>query len=237
MRRRIVVTVSAVLLLALGLGAGIWFGAVPHWRPALEDGERYGIDVSAHQDDIDWDAVAADGIQFAYIKASEGQNWVDEYFEENWSGAQRAGLDYGAYHFFTLCAPGEAQAENFLSVAPPDDDALPPVIDLELSGNCGDRPPAERVAAEVDTFVQLVEEAWDRDLLFYVRPDWDAVYPVRDDLDRRLWDYRFFRRPTDDRWHVWQVNIFAHVNGIDGDVDLDIMRSEDAIADHVGSDR
>jgi lysozyme len=224
MRRRIIVTVSAVVVAALALGAVVWFGAVPHWRPALEDGERYGIDVSAHQDEIDWDAVAGDGIKFAYIKATEGQNWVDEWFEENWAGAHEAGLDRGAYHFFTLCAPGEAQAENFLAVAPPDDDALPPVIDLELTGNCSDRPPAEQVSAEVDAFVRLVEEAWGRDLLYYVRPDWDAAYPVRDGLERHLWDYRFFRRPTDDRWRVWQVNTFAHVDGIDGDVDLDIMR-------------
>ncbi|WP_203416528.1 GH25 family lysozyme [Jiangella ureilytica] len=231
MRRRIIVTISAVVVGALGLGAAIWFGAVPHWRPALEDGERYGIDVSAHQGEIDWDAVAGDGIKFAYIKASEGQNWVDGYFEQNWDGAEQAGLERGAYHFFTLCAPGEEQAENFLAVAPPDDDALPPVIDLELSGNCSDRPPADQVAAEVDAFVQLVEEAWGRHLLFYVRPDWDDVYPLRDGLDRRLWDYRFFRRPTDERWHVWQVNTFARVDGIDGPVDLDIMRNDEDLVD------
>jgi lysozyme len=231
MRRRIIITISAVVVGALGLGAAIWFGAIPHWRPALEDGERYGIDVSAHQGEIDWDAVAGDGIKFAYIKASEGQNWVDGYFEQNWDRAEQAGLERGAYHFFTLCAPGEEQAENFLSVAPPDDDALPPVIDLELSGNCSDRPPADHVAAEVDAFVQLVEEAWGRHLLFYVRPDWDDVYPVRDGLDRRLWDYRFFRRPTDERWHVWQVNTFARVNGIDGPVDLDIMRNDEDLVD------
>lgn len=231
MRRRIIITISAVVVGALGLGAAIWFGAIPHWRPALEDGERYGIDVSAHQGEIDWDAVAGDGIKFAYIKASEGQNWVDGYFEQNWQGAEQAGLERGAYHFFTLCAPGDEQAENFLSVAPPDDDALPPVIDLELSGNCSDRPPADQVDAEVDAFVQLVEEAWDRHLLFYVRPDWDDVYPVRDGLDRRLWDYRFFRRPTDERWHVWQVNTFARVDGIDGPVDLDIMRNDEDLVD------
>lgn len=231
MRRRIIVTVSTVVIAALALGAVVWFVVVPHWRPALEDGERYGIDVSAHQDEIDWDAVAGDGIKFAYIKATEGETWVDQWFEENWAGAERAGLDRGAYHFFTLCSPGEDQAANFLSVAPPDDDALPPVIDLELSGNCSDRPPADQVAAEVDAFVQLVEEAWGRELLFYVRPDWDDAYPVRDGLDRRLWDYRFFRRPTDERWHVWQVNIFAHIDGIDGDVDLDIMRNDEDLVD------
>jgi lysozyme len=63
-----------------------------------------------------------------------------------------------------------------------------------------------------------------RDLLFYVRPDWDVRYPTRDGLDRPLWDVRFLRRPTDDRWQVWQIHGFAHVDGISGGVDLNVMR-------------
>ncbi|WP_026874861.1 GH25 family lysozyme [Jiangella gansuensis] len=223
-RRRVIVGLLAALGVLAVAAAVFWFVFVPHWRPGLDDGERFGIDVSAHQDRIDWDLVAGDDIEFAYIKASEGQGWVDDWFVANWDGAARAGIERGAYHFFTLCAPGEAQARNFLRVAPPDDDALPPAIDLELSGNCSERPPADEVAHQVQAFVDLVEEAWGRDLLFYVRPDWESLYPVRDGLDRDLWDFRFLRRPTDERWRVWQVNIFADVDGIDGDVDLDVMR-------------
>src|SRR5919106_2541264 len=70
-----------------------WFVWVPNWRPPLEQGERYGIDVSAHQDIIDWRRVAADGITFAYIKATEGGDFTDDRFEENWRGAQDTGLD------------------------------------------------------------------------------------------------------------------------------------------------
>ncbi|WP_203433909.1 GH25 family lysozyme [Jiangella asiatica] len=225
-RRRIALLVTAGVLVGLvAVGAAFWFLLVPNWRPGLEDGERYGIDVSAHRDRIDWERVAQDDIEFAYIKATEGQGWVDDRFADNWAGAARVGIDRGAYHFFTLCAPGEDQARNFLRVAPPDDTALPPAIDLELSGNCSDRPPADEVAGQVATFVDIVEEAWGRELLYYVRPDWDEQYPTRDGLDRDLWDFRFLRRPDGDPWHVWQVNIFAHVDGITGDVDLDIMRS------------
>ena len=134
-RRRLIVVAIAAGALMVGLAAVFWFVLVPNWRPPLEDGERYGIDVSAHQGEIEWEQVAEDGIKFAYIKATEGQGWVDEWFAENWAGAARVGIDRGVYHFFTLCAAGDEQARNFLRVAPPDDDALPPAIDLELTGS------------------------------------------------------------------------------------------------------
>lgn len=51
----------------------------------------YGIDVSAHQDTVDWEAVAGDKIEFAYIKATEGGDFVDDRFRENWVGAASAG--------------------------------------------------------------------------------------------------------------------------------------------------
>lgn len=49
-----------------------WFLWVPNWRPPLREGEHYGIDVSAHQNHVNWPQVDGDGVDFAYIKASEG---------------------------------------------------------------------------------------------------------------------------------------------------------------------
>lgn len=73
------------MLVLLGLAALIaWYVVLPGHRPSLRDGERLGIDVSRHQDDIDWPSVAEDGIEFAVIKATEGGDWVDPRFEENW---------------------------------------------------------------------------------------------------------------------------------------------------------
>jgi lysozyme len=212
-----------VIVLAL-VGAGFWFVFVPHWRPPLRDGERYGIDVSSHQGAIDWEAVADDEITFAYIKATEGGDFVDESFPENWDGAGAAGLDRGAYHFFTLCRPGDEQAANFLATAPPDPDALPPAVDLELAGNCSDRPPDDAVFAELDAFLAVVEEAWERPALLYVGDDWDREYPSRARLERDLWHFRFLRRPDVDGWVIWQIHGFARVEGIDGPVDLDLIR-------------
>jgi lysozyme len=213
------------LVLLLGsVAAGWWFLWVPNWRPPLRAGERYGVDVSAHQGDIDWRRVAADDIEFAYIKATEGGDFVDARFAQNWAGAATVGLDRGAYHFFTFCAPAAVQAQNFLTVAPPDPAALPPAVDLELAGNCRRRPAPAEVEAELGVFLSLIEQAWGRPLLLYVGDDFEGRYPVRDRLERHLWHRRFLRRPNVARWTIWQLHGYAHVAGIRGSVDLNVMR-------------
>jgi lysozyme len=207
-------------------GAALWVRYV--WlrdhRPDLRAGERYGIDVSHHQGSIDWDRVAADDIAFAYVKATEGGDHVDARFAENWAGAHAAGLERGAYHFFTLCRPGREQAENFLATVPHDARALPPAVDLELAGNCAARPDRAALDAELGAFLVAVEGATGETVVLYVGDDFEAVYDVRERLGRPLWHRRVLRRPGLDGWWIWQVNGHASVEGIDGDVDLNVMR-------------
>jgi lysozyme len=222
-RRWSLIGICAVVLLA-GVIAVWWFLWVPNWRPPLREGERYGIDVSAHQEVIDWERVSLDGITFAYIKATEGGDYTDARFDENWRGAKEAGLDRGAYHYFTLCTPGADQARHFLDVAPPESDALAPAVDLELAGNCSARPSPAVVNEQLDDFVRLIERAWGREVVLYVGDDFELVYPVRHELDRPLWHHRFLLRPELHEWLIWQLHGYARVDGIAGGVDLDVMR-------------
>jgi hypothetical protein len=147
--------VAAVATLAVVVSAaGLWwFLWVPNRRPALRVGESYGIDVSAHQGSIDWRAVADDGIGFAYVKATEGGDHTDSRFRRNWDGAEAARLERGAYHFFTLCTSGAAQARHFLQIVPPEAGALAPAVDLELAGNCRARPTRTEVAGQLESFL------------------------------------------------------------------------------------
>jgi len=226
-RRSIAVAMAGALVLAtvVALGAAAWFVWLPSHRPSLEAGERYGIDVSNHQGPIDWDEVAGDGIEFAYVKASEGGDFVDQRFRDNWTGAEAAGLDRGAYHFFTLCRSGAEQARNFLRTVPPDPDALPPAVDLELAGNCSERPDPASVRHELDAFLDQVERETGQRAVLYVGDDFEGRYPVRDELDRPLWHRRVMIRPDVEGWWIWQVQGHASVDGIQGDVDLNVMRT------------
>jgi lysozyme len=56
-RRRWLWVLSGTVVVVAIIGAATWFLFVPSWRPALHEGERYGVDVSAHQGAIDWQRV------------------------------------------------------------------------------------------------------------------------------------------------------------------------------------
>lgn len=75
-----------------------------------------GIDVSEHQQEIDWAAVAADGVEFAVIRMgyrgySEGKLFEDLYFRQNVEGALENGLRVGVYFFSQATTPNEAREE------------------------------------------------------------------------------------------------------------------------------
>lgn len=96
-----------------------------------------GIDVSNWQGQIDWSAVATEGVRFAYIKATEATTFTDPDFAANYSGAAKAGLIRGAYHFAVPNASsGAAQADFFVDHGgswTADGRTLPPALDIEYN--------------------------------------------------------------------------------------------------------
>ena len=90
-----------------------------------------GIDVSHFQGSIDWEEVAAQGIGFAFVKATDGLG-TDPAFATNWSGANQAGILRGAYHFFRPKLSAIDQAKHFCEVVESlGVRDLPPVLDVE----------------------------------------------------------------------------------------------------------
>lgn len=98
--------------------------------------EIHGIDISHHQNNIDWDEVKAMKDQnvkvgFSFIKATEGIGRVDNMFRKNWYNSKKSGLPRGAYHFFISSKIGKAQAANFIETVQLDKGDMPPVLDIE----------------------------------------------------------------------------------------------------------
>src|SRR5690349_25115520 len=99
---------KCILLASLAILAVASPAAAGHeWRPSERRYPYQGIDVSHHQGHIKWAKLPSQGVDFAYIKATEGSDHVDKRFLINWRAADRAGIDRGAYHFFGLCSSGQ----------------------------------------------------------------------------------------------------------------------------------
>ncbi|WP_309121003.1 GH25 family lysozyme [Paenibacillus sp.] len=92
-----------------------------------------GIDVSRHQGAIDWMAMRAAGVQFVYIKATEGVTYIDMKLKEHYSGARRAGLRIGFYHYARPYNDPRKEVENLLKATKDLPHDLPFALDIETN--------------------------------------------------------------------------------------------------------
>ena len=131
---------AAAALAALGLLR--WRGLILLSHEAdPEQGELFGVGVSSYQGNVDWAVLAGQGVEFAFIKATEGSILQDRQFAANWAGAAEAGVRAGAYHFLSYDSPGDTQADNYIATVPVTEGALPPVVDIEFYGKYLEEPP------------------------------------------------------------------------------------------------
>ncbi|NYI55263.1 glycoside hydrolase family 25 protein [Corynebacterium tuberculostearicum] len=121
-----VVTVAALAVSGTAIAQAVSFGAPK------------GIDVAAHQHPggtpIDWSKVRSDGQSFAFVKATEGGDWVNPHYVQDIQAANAAGLKTGAYHYARPAGDAKTQAANFaaqIALAP--NQTLPPALDIEVT--------------------------------------------------------------------------------------------------------
>ncbi len=189
-----------------------------------------GIDVSAWQSSIDWHQVASSGVEFAFIRVSDGTHSIDSRFTQNWSGAHAAGVLRGAYQFFRAGQDVTAQANIMINALRADGGELAPVIDVEGESIQGRT--ASQVVAEVRQWIDLVGAATGTTPIIYTgtyvtgssspmyssNPLWEAAYFL---------DYTPSHCPRiNDNWHdwtFWQYSDRGHVPGISGNVDMDVF--------------
>lgn len=222
MKKRLVLWAAASLVFAGFVAAG----GLLYFHTFSPDRGKYpvrGIDVSHHQGQIDWRRVAADDVAFAVIKATEGGDHVDDAFATNLREARAAGLAVGAYHFFTFCRPGADQAKNFISVVPHDQPLLPPVVDIEFGGNCPQRPSPQQLSAELQAFLGPVEAAFGKPAIIYLTDEAEEAY-LGQIAVRQRWLRSLAIKPSEDGWIYWQYHNMGRVDGIEGDVDLNVLQ-------------
>ncbi len=190
----------------------------------------HGIDVSKYQGNIDWDAARDGGVAFAYLKATEGGDRVDDMFLANWKAAGAAGVPRGAYHFWYHCRPGAEQAKWFIQNVPKDRYALPPVIDVEwtpFSPTCTKRPARDDLVREVKAMSDALESYYGKKPILYIPID---VH--RDRMVGAMNDHQFWVRAVKDhpenvyesrQFRFWQYTATGTVPGIRGEVDRNVF--------------
>lgn len=198
------------------------------------DGSRFGIDVSSHQGEIDWEAVADSGVEFAIIRAAfrgytEGTLNEDVNFHQNIQGALDAGLDVGVYVFSQAITEEEAieEAELALAMAEEYRLTLPIVFDWENVSSSTARTAGLSIEALTDCAIAFAErvERGGYDAAIYFN---QHIGYVRYDLSRLtdyIWwlaDYNTVPAFYYGGWELWQYTSSGKVPGIRGSVDLNV---------------
>lgn len=192
-----------------------------------------GIDVSKYQGTIDWSRVAADGVKFAFIRVSDGTNYIDAQFPTYWAGSRAAGIKHGAYQFFRPGQDPIEQAEILLDKIgrklEPDD--LPPVIDVEAS----DGQSAATIKAKVDQWIDHVRGVLGREPIIYTSfYFWRDSVGAADMTTSPLWHAQYTTAacpniaPPWQTWAFWQYTDSGTVDGISGPVDVNRFNGDEA---------
>lgn len=193
-----------------------------------------GIDVSGWQENIDYAAVKEAGIEIVYMKASQGSNFVDPYFERNYTEAKANNLKVGFYHYVTARTTEEAvvEANFFASVIGGKTPDARLAMDFESFGNLN----REEINAIALTFLRTVESLTKKEMVVYSNtndatnifygevttyPLWVAQYEVEQPTPNGNWN----------TWIGWQYTDEGRVNGIENHVDRDRFTQQILLTD------
>lgn len=197
-------------------------------------GAKCGIDVSAHQMEIDWQRVRASGVEFAIIRAGyrgygAGTLQEDEYFRANLAGAKEAGLDVGVYFFSQAISAQEAveEAEYVLSLLDGAELELPVFFDWEEVGDDGSRTAGIESYLVGDcafAFCRRIEQAGYTGGVYFNQRYGYTIMQLELLQPYSFWLAEYRNAPSflyDFRF--WQYTGEGRVDGIDTVVDLDLL--------------
>ncbi len=191
--------------------------------------KRKGIDVSVHQGVIDWDKVKAAGIEFAILRAGYGNNNIDGQFRQNISECNRVGIPCGVYWFsYALNAEQAArEAQQCIAAIKPYKVEYPVCYDLEYdtiryAKDNGVIIGKAQATAFVKAFCEEIEKAGYYSMNYtnqdYIRNMFDMNALSSYDM----WYARYNTVCDRNDIGLWQYTSGGRVNGINGNVDLNI---------------
>jgi lysozyme len=227
---RVLVAFTAVFILSLG--AYYWYAKRKQHGDLKGIELNYskypvrGIDVSHFTGKVDFEKIAGQKIQFAYIRATYGEHKVDNRFVENHNNAKAAGIPVGAYHYLRFEQDGLKQARHFLKHAGNKDFELLHVLDVEDWGNhfLSSR---KKVIRDIRAFISEVEAKTGRPVMIYTNENGYRKYIEKDFSNQPLWICSFNNPPgISGQWVFWQHSHVGKMYGAEGWVDYNVFNGD-----------
>lgn len=193
---------------------------------------RLGIDVSEHQQTVDWEQVKDAGIDFVMLRVgyrgyTEGKRFRDSRFLQHLAGAREAGLDVGVYFFSQAITPEEARKEaEFLLVILKDDPAeMGIAFDWEFvsadarTGNVDGRTMTDCAIA----FCETIAQAGHKPMVYFNQHQALEQYALEELTAYDFWLAMYTDEMTFPyRVDMWQYTEEGTVPGVDGPVDINL---------------
>lgn len=189
----------------------------------------YGIDVSQYQGKINWidlhtihDKVPLD---FVFIRATMGEDAKDKRFDENWRAAHSRAKLRGAYHYFRPNENSIKQANNFIKAVKLKPGDLPPVLDIE------ERPRKQSIDSlkvGLKRWLDAVESHYGVQPILYSGDSYYSDFLEKEFSKYVLWiaNYNFWVDKPKKHWNFWQFSEKGYVNGIKGNVDVNMFKGD-----------
>jgi len=185
-----------------------------------------GIDVSEYQGTILWDSVHLVEnefpIQFVFVRATAGVDYVDKKFAENWVATKKMGLIRGAYHYYRPDENSKLQADLFIKNVALRKGDFPPVLDIEQMPK---RQSMAELKKGIRNWLERVEQHYGVQPILYSGERFYTDFLKEDFSEYTCWiaNYNFFVENLKPHWQFWQFTEKGSVYGISGFVDVNIF--------------
>lgn len=189
--------------------------------------EVFGLDSSHHQGEIKWSSINLEKFKFIYLKATEGEDFKDKKFLENYKEASDLDIIVGGYHFWSFCKTPEQQFKNIIATIPKKTGDLIPALDIESSYGCGVEINDIKVEKVINKINQMILSYYGKLPVIYTTSEFASAYPSVLKAPNQYWLRSLVGPPRyKSDWAIWQYYHAGKAKGISGPVDLNVVRKK-----------
>lgn len=188
--------------------------------PVNTEEQVFGLDLSHHQQHINWDKVLENPPHFIVFKTTEGSSHIDTKYKKYHKEAKENGILVGGYHFFSYQSSGEKQAKHFLKHLNLEKGDIIPVLDVEFSKKMNSD---AWIKENIEEFINTIEnEKGVKPIVYCEIAYYNRFLKEKYGSDIHLWLSDFRNKPKN-HFVFWQKTDKYKQTGIRGTVDYNLF--------------